>query len=116
MIELHRILIPTDFSKFSQIALSYAAAFADKFAAELYLLHVVQDLAVFIPDLITVAPPPAPSLEQLSTAARAAFDRLIEENQLQRLKVHHEVREGTPFYEIIRFAKEANIDLILMGT
>src|SRR6266481_5795353 len=113
MIELHRILIPTDFSKFSQIALSYAAAFADKFGAELYLLHVVQDLAVFIPDMITVAPPPVPSLEQLSTAARAAFDRLIAENELQRFQVHREVREGTPFYEIIRFARETDIDLIV---
>ena len=116
MIDLHRILVPTDFSKHSQNALLYAAAFAEKFGAELYLLHVVQDLAVFIPDMITVAPPPTPSLEQLSSAARAAFDRLIKENQLQHLKIQREVREGTPFYEIIRFAKEANIDLILMGT
>jgi len=116
MIDLHRILVPTDFSKHSQNALLYAAAFAEKFGAELYLLHVVQDLAVFIPDMITVAPPPTPSLEQLSSAARAAFDRLIKENQLQHLKIQREVREGTPFYEIIRFAKETEIDLIVMGT
>ena len=53
MIDLHRILIPTDFSKHSQNALAYAAAFAEKFGAELHLLHVVQDLALFIPDAIT---------------------------------------------------------------
>src|SRR5437867_765517 len=100
MIDLRRILVTTDFSEHSQNALNYAAAFAEKFGAELYLLHVVQDLAVFIPEMITVAPPPAPSLEQLSTAARVAFDRLIEENQLKHMKIHREVREGTPFYEI----------------
>ena len=116
MIDLKRILVPTDFSKFSQSALQYAAAFSEKFGAELYLLHVVQDLAVFIPDMITVTPPPSPSLEQLSSAARAAFDRLIKDNQLLHLKIHREVREGTPFYEIIRFAKDTNIDLIVMGT
>ena len=49
MIDLHRILVPTDFSKHSHNALTYAAAFAEKFGAELYLLHVVQDLALFIP-------------------------------------------------------------------
>ena len=116
MINLHRILVPTDFSKYSQNALKYAAAFAEKFDSQLYLLHVVQDLALFIPDMVTVAPPIAPSVEQMTTAVRAAFDRLIEANQLERFKIQREVREGNPFYEIIRFAKENEIDLILMGT
>lgn len=116
MIDLRRILVPTDFSKFSRIALAYASAFAEKFGAELYLLHVVQDLAVFIPDMVTVAPPPAPSVEQMTRAVQDAFDRIIKENQLDRLNIHREVREGTPFYEIVRYAKEQNINLIIMGT
>lgn len=116
MIDLHRILIPTDFSKYSQSALIYAAAFAEKFAAELYLLHVVQDLALFIPDMVTVTPPLAPSVDQLTAAARDAFERIIQENHLHGFTVHRQVRQGTPFYEIIRFAKETDIDLIVMGT
>ena len=40
MIDLHRILVPTDFSKHSANALTYAVAFAEKFSAELHLLHV----------------------------------------------------------------------------
>ena len=40
MIDLHRILVPTDFSKYSENALTYATAFAQKFGTELYLLHV----------------------------------------------------------------------------
>ncbi len=116
MIDLHRILVPTDFSKFSQIALTYAAALAEKFDAELFLLHVVQDLAVFIPDMITVAPPPAPTVEQMTRAVHGAFDRLIKENHLERFKTHRDVREGTPFYEIVRYAKEMAVDLIIMGT
>jgi nucleotide-binding universal stress UspA family protein len=116
MIDLHRILVPTDFSKHSENALTYAAAFAEKFGAELYLLHVVQDLALFIPDAITVAPPIAPPVEQFLAAAKAALDRAVKDGTLAGLKVHPEVREGTPFYEIVRFAQETNIDLILLGT
>lgn len=116
MIDLHRILVPTDFSKFSQAALGYAAAFAEKFGAELHLLHVVQNLAVMIPDSVNVMPPVGPSIEQMTSAVREALDRTIAENKLESLKVVKAVREGTPFYEIIQYAKESDIDLIVMGT
>jgi universal stress protein A len=116
MIDLHRILVPTDFSTHSHNALTYAAAFAEKFGAELYLLHVVQDLALFIPEAVSVAPPAMPPIEQMTAGVREALERVVLENDLNRFTVHCEVREGTPFYEIIQFAKEANVDLIIMGT
>jgi nucleotide-binding universal stress UspA family protein len=116
MIDLRRILVPTDFSKHSENALAYAAAFAEKFDAELYLLHVVQDLALFVPEAVTVAPPVTPPVEQLTAAVREALDRVIDSHHLRRFTVHAEVREGSPFYEIVRFAKEQEIDLVIMGT
>ena len=116
MIDLHRILVPTDFSKHSHNALTYAAAFAEKFGAELYLLHVVQDLALFIPEAVSVAPPVTPPIEQMTAAVKEALQRAVREEKLDRFTVHCEVREGTPFYEIIQFAKESDIDLIIMGT
>jgi len=116
MIDLHRILVPTDFSKYSHNALKYAAAFAEKFGAEIYLLHVVQDLALFIPEAVSVAPPVTPPIEQMTAAVLEGLQRVIRENELGRFIVHCEVREGTPFYEIIQFAKETEIDLIIMGT
>jgi nucleotide-binding universal stress UspA family protein len=115
MIDLHRILVPTDFSKHSDNALAYAAAFAEKFHAELYLLHVVQDLSVFVPEA-AIAVPSMPPVEQLTAAVRETLERVIEKNKLRRFTVHAEVREGSPFYEIIRFAKEQEIDLIILGT
>lgn len=115
MIDLRRILVPTDFSKFSDNALTYAVAFAEKFGAELHLLHVVQDLALFIPPEVAAAPVAAP-VDQLTTAAHAALDRIVREHTLQRLNVQREVREGNPFAEVVRYAKERDIDLIIMGT
>jgi nucleotide-binding universal stress UspA family protein len=116
MIDLKRILLPTDFSKFSQAAIKYAAAFAEKFGAEIHLLHVVQNVAVFIPDMVNVMPPVMPTLEQMSGPIKEAMGKLIAEHGLERLTIHQEIREGTPFYEIIQLAKEKQIDLIIMGT
>jgi nucleotide-binding universal stress UspA family protein len=116
MIDLKRILIPTDFSKYSQSALKYAAALAEKFGAELHLLHVVQNIGLLIPDMVNVTPPVLPSSEQMGSAVREALARVVKENALDKLPVQIEVREGTPFYEIIQFAKDKDIDLIVMGT
>ena len=115
MIDLRRILLPTDFSKFSDNALTYAIAFAEKFGAELHLLHVVQDLALFMPPDVVTVPAMVP-LDQLNTAAHDAINRLVREHNLGRFTLHHEVREGNPFTEIVRYAKDHDIDLIIMGT
>jgi nucleotide-binding universal stress UspA family protein len=116
MIELRRILVPTDFSKYSRAALTYAAAFADRFGAELCLLHVVQNLAPVLPDMLMVSPSALPTPEQYTPAVEAGFDRLVAEGGLAHLAVRRATREGTPFYEIIRFAREDATDLIVMGT
>jgi nucleotide-binding universal stress UspA family protein len=116
MIDLHHILVPTDFSNHSHTAVKYAVALADKFGAEITLLHVVQNFALFLPDTVTAGPPILPPPEQLTAAVTAALQRIIEENKLQHLTTHTEVREGTPYHEIISLAKEKDIDLIIMGT
>ena len=116
MIDLHRILVPTDFSKSSRNALTYGAAFAVRFGAELHLLHVVQDLALFIPEAVLVAPPPAPPVEQFAAAARTALERVITDLQRPGLAIRPEVVEGTPYEEIVRFARERAIDVVVIGT
>jgi universal stress protein A len=115
MIELRRILVPTDFSMHSQNAMRYAAALAEKFQSTIYLLHVVQDLALFLPDAMSGTPPYMPPTEQMLAAVRDSLDRLARE-QLDKLPVEQMVREGAPFYEIIACAKENDVDLIIMGT
>ena len=53
MIELQRILHPTDFSDNSREALKYACSMAERFGAELHIIVVVADAVV------TVSPPMA---------------------------------------------------------
>jgi nucleotide-binding universal stress UspA family protein len=116
LINLHRILVPTDFGKSAENALTYAVAFAEKFGAEVHLLHVVQDLALFIPEAVMIAPPLAPPVEQFVSAARTALERVVGETARPGIALHPAVAEGTPAEEIVEFARRLDIDLIVMGT
>ena len=116
MIDLHRILVPTDFSEHSANALRYGIALAEKFGAELHLLHAYQDLAVYQPDAVTVGPPTVPPVDALTAAARAALAKIVLDYHLENLRVHTEVREGPPVEEIVDYAHDNTIDLIVIAT
>jgi nucleotide-binding universal stress UspA family protein len=116
MIDLRRILVPIDFSPHSEQALKYGVALADKFAAELFLVHVFQDLTIYQTEVVSGAPPIMPPVDQLTASARSELDRLVREKNLQHVATHPEVIEGSPVEEIVDYAREKDIDLIVLGT
>ena len=115
MIDLRRILVPVDFSPHAGQALKYGAALSEKFGAELYLVHVFQDLAIYQTEVVSGAPPILPPVEQLTASARGELERLVREKNL-RVPVHAEVVEGSPVEEVVDYAREKDIDLIVLGT
>jgi nucleotide-binding universal stress UspA family protein len=117
MIQLNRILVPTDFSEFSRPALDYACAIAARFAAELHLLHVTPDPAMIVPEAAAF------SVESMQAQAEAQTKEA--QKQLAQLPgdgwdngrpIIREVRTGAAFLEILDYAKTQNIDLIVIGT
>ena len=110
--ELNSILVPTDFSRPSNKALSYAASIAAKIGAQISLLHVIKPSSVGL---------------QSETALLHSDPRLPEaDNRMRQLcrKQHVDphlirntlVREGTPHREITDAARELKTDLIIMAT
>jgi nucleotide-binding universal stress UspA family protein len=116
MITLRRILIPIDFSPHSEQALKYGMALAEKFGAELFLIHAFQDVAIYQTEVVSGAPPIMPPVEQLTASARGEMQRLVQEKNLQRFGAHTDIVEGAPVEEIVDYAKDKDIDLIVMGT
>lgn len=114
MIALKNILVPTDFSETSEIAVTYAKNLAEAFGATVHLLHVLQDPASYLP---TEALAALPNLgQQQELAARQRLAKLLGESDANILDVKRVVLTGTPFVDIIRYAKQHVIDLIVMGT
>jgi universal stress protein A len=116
MIKLDRILVPTDLSEFSKHALRYGCEFANRFNAELHLLTVVQDVVAMVPEPGMAFPAPGEYLQELQQASSQALESLTDTTWLRGVSVVRHVRVGTPFLEIVRYAKETAIDLIVLGT
>ncbi|MGD9905201.1 MAG: universal stress protein [Vicinamibacterales bacterium] len=113
---VRRVLAPTDFSDSSAIALRYAVELADAFGAELHLLHVVerwveQQWAAALAGLASV---------DVEAEARAKADAelagVLTHEERERLRARLVTRTGTPFLEIVRYAQQEAVDLIVMGT
>ncbi|MBX3436271.1 MAG: universal stress protein [Planctomycetaceae bacterium] len=116
MIKLQKILTPTDFSEFSKPALEYACEFASRFGAELHILHVI-DASLAMPDPLMGAPVSDSEIRDLESAAGSALQALPGEAATAGVNVAaRKLCMGTPFVEIIRYARQNDIDLIVMGT
>jgi nucleotide-binding universal stress UspA family protein len=116
MIQLQRVLTPIDFSDCSKRAQEYACALVDQFQAELYLLHVLHDLAPLMLDGGTMYALPTDYFEEQKQSAEKALARLPSAEWSQGKAVIRELRIGNPFVEIVRYAQEQEIDIIVIGT
>jgi nucleotide-binding universal stress UspA family protein len=117
MIGLKNILVPTDFSDNNRSAVQYGCDLARRFHAELHLLHIVAPSGGLVP-LPDLPDDVALDLQTSSPVARAELrlQQLPDRGQQQGLTVHRHTELGTPSVEIIRYAREREIDLIVIGT
>jgi nucleotide-binding universal stress UspA family protein len=97
---LSRILFSTDFSENSERALRYAISATLEYDAELTLLHVVESAT--------------PAKDVIMTTA-SQLDKLIPAEERKTLRFKIAVRAGKPYQQIIEFAEEAQIDLVVMA-
>lgn len=116
-VKFQRILHPTDFSELSLHALAYARSIAETYGAQLHCFHVVDEAYQYWssvgPESIPIGPPPD-DLVQLG------------QDRMKKFAVDHlagitpatvtTVIMGRPFSEIVKYARENEIDLIVMGT
>jgi nucleotide-binding universal stress UspA family protein len=113
--DIKLIMIPTDFSEFSESALRTGISVAKRLNARIMLLHVLdryvylQPTEVFLPDVRTI-----PDLNSMiEDRINKIADKISNENGLD---VTGKVTDGQPYEEICRLAFEENADLIVIGT
>jgi nucleotide-binding universal stress UspA family protein len=92
MIALKRILYPVDLSAQSRAVAPFVAAMAKRFGSEVVLLHVAS------------APVPEPALDHFAA------------DEFSGIRVVRELLEGDPAHQIVSYAGEHEVDLIMMPT
>lgn len=113
--DIKSILFPTDFSEGSLYALPYAVDMAQTHNAKLYLLHILYDIAsasgLYIPhtsvDLM---------YKEMEAAAVKELQQFGWEKRENLKNVDYVVIRGLPYEEILKFAKDKAVDLIVIGT
>ncbi|MDD3472467.1 MAG: universal stress protein [Syntrophaceae bacterium] len=111
------ILFCTDFSENSAAARECAIDYAKAFDAKLLVLHVVNSSRLGYPAFEAGVPFDLQGvLLNIQEEVRKAFEDVEEElkPEIQNLSTHSRV--GVPSAEIIKFAEDNAIDLIVMGT
>ncbi len=116
MIPFQRILLPTDFSKNAKSAQDYACGLADQFGAQLHVISVVQDAALVLPETGMFLTLPLPSVNEIVEAAETNLKLVLDPAWASQHDVVLRVVVGTPFVEIVRYAEEQQMDVIVMGT
>jgi universal stress protein A len=109
-----RILFPTDFSEYNEAALRYASTLAAESKAHLYIVHV-DELADLQPTLGEAAYYYAQTND--SATRRAIRERLEQVvPAIAGVSYEHHCLIGSPATEILRFAEQQEVDLIVMAS
>lgn len=111
-----KILLPTDFSKLSKVAVHYAVKLAKEINAEIILLHVVYIAA---PSRTQAALKANQILDAMVDNAKQDFAYLINEIKeeiTEKINISYKIVKGFPVEDVVEtFALNNNIDFIIMG-
>ena len=115
--QIRSILLPTDFSDCGNYALSYAASLARTFGASIICVHVIEPMVPTVGYSGMTEPLPIADItDQLEDSAERELPKLAEREEVAGLKVEEMIVHGEAASEIVRVAKERNVDLIVVSS
>lgn len=110
-----RILIPTDGSDPTKAAVEMAIGLADTHGATLHALYIV-DQPTSVSGVGEGFSGLDNLLEALEEAGHKATNEVVEQANARDIEATTAVRRGNPHDDILTYANEHDIDVIVMGT
>lgn len=115
MASIRKILVATDFSPHSRRALGTAAELSARLGVPLTVINAVQIPVYPIPDGVVLRAPEVMN-ELIERAKQALDDEARIAADLGAQMVDAQWVEGPPAPEIVKYAREHEIDLIVVGS
>ena len=109
------ILFPIDFSECSEKVFPFALEIAQKFNAKLHLLFVVRDIS-YLTTIDVSRDILMNTVAEIARAGESQMEAFCDKNLRDFSNYEAKVLTGNPADEIVKFADEQGIDLIVMGT
>jgi nucleotide-binding universal stress UspA family protein len=119
MIKYSNILYCSDFSEESEMAFHHAIDFCERYNARLHLLHVLHSgykyMRHVVDEYVEGDEEEATADDELLAKADADLKARYSARLAECKEVTFVVRIGVPFVEIVRYARENEVDFIVMG-
>ncbi|NEU58914.1 universal stress protein [Halorussus sp. MSC15.2] len=106
-----RVLLPTDGSEAAEAAAEHAYSLAERYDAELHVLHVVPEN-----ETTAIVGRGDERLDALEARGRDAVTPLVEDATARDLSVTSAIEVGTPYRQILAYADEEDVDIVVMST
>jgi len=116
MINFKRVLAPSDFSESSEEALRQACWLAERFGAELHVLHVLTEIVPTGPDPLMMPVMPPQFYQDDEDKAHRSLEGVIKPSWGKPPSIKTAVRWGSAAEAIVDYAAEQAIDLIVIST
>ncbi len=110
-----RILVGCDFSPDADLAFEHALSLAQEFQAELHLAHVIE-MPTYTEFLRPVLDHRQSSSAAIKAFIQGKLDRLVPEDARHWCSASTVLLEGQPYEQILNYAEQAAIDLIVLGS
>jgi universal stress protein A len=120
MLRPKNILVPTDFSEYSDKALKQALDIAKDYHSQVYLLHVISEHAIQTVEEYSIDLDIIKQLDdQFLTKAKENIQKEIDKySKLDKgdIEIIPIIRNGIPYEEILREADDKKVDLIVIAS
>lgn len=129
---MRHILVPLDFSQAAQVALETAVALCQDMPGRITLLHILHadkttgamiglDAIGYLSQTLespsmTSGCAPSFDADQLERLAQQKLEERVDPSWRERIPIETAFAAGSPSTRIVQYARDHNVDMIVMGT
>jgi nucleotide-binding universal stress UspA family protein len=111
--QIRHILVAHDFEETSDAALDRAIELARALSARVTVLHAFETRSMGAPEVLVLA---TDYIQQIRAVAKEKLDAVVARVRDARVAIEPQLIEGSAWRVIDRFAKEHQVDLIVVGS